>query len=98
MLNLESLRSSYATEECAEFAPDVTDPEQIWALIRLLRSVWLELGHDDQATAISVEFWAKWDDERGVGVTFYQNQIGVSEGGALWLDNLHYDLREAPVE
>jgi hypothetical protein len=98
MTNLENLRSSYATEEFAEFAPEVTDPEQIWALIRPLRSVWLELGHDDQATAISIEFWAKWDDEHGVGVTFYQDQIGVSEGGAHWLDNLHYDLRGAPVE
>ncbi len=90
--NLENLRMRFSAEEEPEFAPDVTAPEQIWALIRPLRSVWLELGHDDAGTAISIEFWTKWDEEHGLSLTFYGDQIGVSEGGAHWLNNLHYDL------
>jgi hypothetical protein len=97
LTNLENLRIPYSSEEESEFAPDVTDPEQIWALIKPLRWVWLEVGHDDESTAISIEFWCKWDEEHGLSVTFYQDQIGVSEGGANWLDNLHYDLEGRPV-
>jgi hypothetical protein len=98
MTNLKNLRMPYSVEEEAEFAPDVTEPEHIWALIKPLRWVWLEVGHDNESTAISVEFWTKWDPEHGLSVTFYQDQIGVSEGGAHWTDNLHYDLTGARVE
>jgi hypothetical protein len=97
LTNLENLRMPYSTEEESEFAPDVTDPENMWALIKPLRWVWLEIGHDDEGTAISIEFWTKWDGEHGLSVTFYQDQIGVSEGGAHWLDNVHYDLTGTPI-
>ena len=97
MTNLENLRMPYTTEEEPEFAPDVTDPEQMWTLIKPSRWVWLELGHDDAGTAISVAFSSKWDEEHGLSVTFYQDQIGVSEGGAHWLDNTHYDLMGALI-
>jgi hypothetical protein len=98
MTNLKNLRTPYSSEEHAEFAPDVTDPEQIWALIKASRSVWLEIGHDDQSTAISIDFWTKWDEEHGLSLTFYQDQIGVSEGGAHWLDNTHYDLMGTRIQ
>jgi hypothetical protein len=97
MTNIENLRMPYSSEEESEFAPDVTDPENIWTLIKPLRWVWLEIGHDDESTAISLEFWCKWDEEHGLSLTFYQDQIGVSEGGAHWLNNLHYDLEGRPV-
>jgi hypothetical protein len=98
MTHLENLRMPYESEEEAEFAPAVTDPENMWALIKPLGSVWLEIGHDGQSTAISIEFWCKWDPEHGLSVTFLKDQIGVAEGGAHWRDKTHYDLTGAPTE
>jgi hypothetical protein len=96
--NLEDLRMPYSVAEEAEFAPDVTEPVQMWALVKPLRWLWLEVGHDDETTAISIEFWAKWDEEHGLAITFYKDQIGVADGGAHWLDNWHYDLNGNRIE
>jgi hypothetical protein len=71
---------------------------QMWALVKPLRWLWLEVGHDDETTAISIEFWAKWDEEHGLTITFYKDQIGVADGGAHWLDNWHYELNGDTIE
>jgi hypothetical protein len=95
--HLEGFRLPYSLEEEAEFAPDLQRPEDVWRLVKPLRSLWLELGHDDETTAISLEFWTKWDEEHGLSVTFYRDQIGIAEGGAHWLDQDHFDLDGQPV-
>jgi hypothetical protein len=90
--HLEDLRMPYSVEEEAEFAPDLQRLEDVWALVKPLKWLWIELGHDDETSAISIEFWTKWDEEHGLSLTFYKDQIGIAEAGAHWLDQDHYDL------
>ncbi len=90
--HLDNLRMPYSSEEEEVFAPTFKEPKQIWSLLKPL-SLWLEVGHDDEACALTLDFWAKWDEEHGLDIVFYQNQIGVADAGAHWLNHDRYDLQ-----
>ncbi len=90
--HLENLRMPYGKEEEEEFAPTLKEPQQVWDLLKP-QSLWLEMGHDDASCSLSVDFWTKWDEEHGLDVVFYQDQIGVADSGAHWLNHDRYDLQ-----
>jgi hypothetical protein len=96
--HLEDLRMPFDTDEEAEFAPTLTEPEAIWTLLKPTKWLWIELGHDNEHSAISIEFNPRWDEEHGLSLTFYNDQIGISEGGAHWVNNDHYDLNGRLVQ
>jgi hypothetical protein len=83
-------------EQALEFVPDLQSPNEIWTQVKLLR-ISFDYG-DDDLLMLSLAFSVRWDDEHGMDVTFYDHKIGVSEGGANWLDNTHYDLTGARIQ
>jgi hypothetical protein len=51
----------------------------------------MDAGSDDTPD-ISLSFISAWDDEHGLNITFYKDQIGIAESGAHWSDQDHFDL------
>jgi hypothetical protein len=73
--------------------PTLEHSHEIWALLKPTRwqQVWMDAGSNDTPD-ISISFVAAWDDEHGLNITFYKDQIGIAEGGAHWSDQDHFDL------
>jgi hypothetical protein len=90
--HLDNLRMRYNREKAEERAPTLQEPSQIWSLLKP-SYVYIELGHDDEACTLTIVFWAQWDEEHGLDVVFYQDQIGVADAGAHWLNHDRYDLQ-----
>jgi hypothetical protein len=93
--NLEEFRMWCSAEEEEELVPAMHKPEDVWAQAT---PFFMRLDCEDSAQPqIYIEFNTTWDEEHGMDVTFYNHKIGVSEGGAHWLDNTHYDLTGKPI-
>jgi hypothetical protein len=84
------------SEQALQFVPDLQAPNEVWTQIELLR-ISFDYGIDDLLMLI-LAFNVRWDEEHGMDVTFYDHKIGVSDGGANWLNNLHYDLTGTRIQ
>jgi hypothetical protein len=81
----------WRTAEAANLEATVLHtPEEIWLLVTPLH-LGIDAGPDDMPM-ISIVFDACWDEEHGIDVSFYDDKIGVADGGSHWLDNTHYTL------
>lgn len=86
--HLEAFRRSYSAEE--EYVPTLTKSSEVWTLVEAL-SIWIELGHEDTSCCLSISFNAQWDEEHSMDISFYEDQIGISDSGAHWLNHDRYD-------
>ncbi len=93
--HLTEFKTRYEYEPAREkgVLPTLEHSHQIWSLLKPTRwqQVWMDAG-DDDAPDISIGFAPIWDDEHGLNITFYKDQIGIAESGANWLDQDHFDL------
>ena len=87
---LEQHRMPYSKEEEEQYVPTLHQPSEVWKLVKP-RSLWIEL-EDDESCSLTISFATHWDEEHGMDVMFYQNQIGISDAGAHWLNRDRYDL------
>jgi hypothetical protein len=88
--NLEEFRVWCEPEEEEALVPTLYHPREIWSQVRPFLMA-LDCENPEQPS-IYIEFQANWDSEHGMDVMFRDNQIGVADAGANWLDHTHYDL------
>lgn len=94
--NLEQFRIPFEKAEAQEFAPDLENPSDIWALLEAKQWLWLDTTESGTPT-IMIEFATRWDEEHGIMLEFFQGQIGLSEGGVPWEQQNRYDLQGVEV-
>jgi hypothetical protein len=94
--NLEANRNWRTPEAAAIETPALHAPEEIWSLVTPSH-VNVAAGPDGPPM-VSIPFDASWDTEHGIDVSFYDDKIGLGDGGSHWLDNTHYTLSGERIE
>lgn len=89
--HLEHFRLPYSKDEEEQYVPTLQRPAQVWGLLKP-QNLWIET-ENDETCSLSISFEAKWDEEHGMDLMFYQNQIGISDAGAHWTNRDRYDLQ-----
>ncbi len=88
--NLTDFRNDLPEEELETRAPELTNADQVWALLGLHTNV--IKPNESAVYRLVVGLEAKWRRQWGMALVFQGDQLGIGEGFTPWDELLHFDL------
>jgi hypothetical protein len=88
--NTEFYRQKNDVWEQESSIPNLKNIVDVWEILEIMH---IEIDSENyQNICITLICDFKWEVEHGLDIDFYNNRIGISEGGTHWDDKTHYDF------